>query len=331
MFLKKFKGTGPGVIIMIFFIALILWISAFINPPTYSDSTFETNPMPLYSLLKAVAGVTPFIGVLFSFCMVLLMAFLLVSFNTSEFFISERTFQPAIIYILISGLFPQLQILNPVLPAALFLMLTIRRIMDAYRVQGTAFNFFDAGILLSTGSFFYADLIWFGLLIIIGIALLRTGNVRELSISLLGLATPWIITFGLYYVLGKDIGLFLALVGDNLFNASAGIIIPRITIVALIFLIVLILVSIVHLLTFINSKKIKSRKTFFLLIWEFFISIVLLVILPSASAEILWLTGIAASYFITHYFVFARKKVVPEIFFTGLIILIFLIQILYIF
>ena len=38
-------------------------------------------------------------------------------------------------------------------------------------------NFFDAAILISTGSLFYANLIWFGLLVIIGIALIRTVDI----------------------------------------------------------------------------------------------------------------------------------------------------------
>ncbi len=84
--------------------------------------------------------------------------------------------------------------LNPAIFGAMFLMLAIRRIMDAYRDPGIAYNFFDAGILIGIGSLFYANLIWFGLLIIIGIALLRTGNIKEIAISVIGLITPYILT-----------------------------------------------------------------------------------------------------------------------------------------
>jgi hypothetical protein len=53
------------------------------------------------------------------------------------------------------------------------------------------------------------------------------------------------------------------------------------------------------------------------------------IILPSVSVEIVWLTGIPASYVLAHYFVFVKKKLVPEIFFSVLFILIVLIQIWY--
>ena len=85
-------------------------------------------------------------------------------------------------------------------------------------MTGTAYSYFDAGILISTGSLFYANLIWFGFLVIIGIALFRTGNLKEIVISILGLLTPYLITFGIYYVIGKDISALIKFLGDNLFQ-----------------------------------------------------------------------------------------------------------------
>jgi len=329
MLLRLFKGTGPGVIFLIIVTLIAVWISAFLIPEIDSVFHYETDPMPLYGLLKQVIGNNHILGMILSFSMVSLMAFFLVNFNTTVFFINERTYLPALIYILFGGLFPQYQLLNPVLPASLFLMLAIIRIMEGYRKPGTAYNFFDAGILISTGSLFYANLIWFGLLIIIGIALLRTGNMGEIAISILGLITPYLLVFGLYYVIGKDLKALLSLVEDNLFARSAGYLFPRLTVVALIFTAIIMLVSIAYLFMFINTKKIKSRKTFFLLIWVFVISIGVYFVLPSVSVEIVWLTGIPVSYFLTHYFVFVKKKLVPEIFFSVLFILILLIQIWY--
>jgi len=59
--------------------------------------------------------------------------------------------------------------------------------MDGYAQTGTAYNYFDAGILSVPEVCFMRNLIWFGLLVIIGIALLRTGNAKEIVISVLGL------------------------------------------------------------------------------------------------------------------------------------------------
>jgi hypothetical protein len=255
------------------------------------------------------------------------MSFLMVNFNTIVFFIHERTFLPALFYVLLGGLFPDHQILNPVLPASVFLIMAIFRIMDGYHVSGTAYNYFDAGLLISTGSLFYANLIWFGVLVIIGIALLRTGNLKEIVIAVLGLLTPYLITFGLYYVIGKDVGDLMKVLADNLFSRPTYYPFPVLTIVALVFCSVLIFISLFKLFQQMNTKKIKSRKTFALMIWSFIISLLVYFALPSASIEIIWLTSIPVSYFLTHYFVFVKKKLVPEILFTLLFVFILLIQI----
>ncbi len=330
MLLRLFKGTGPGVIFMIAVSFVALWISAFLDPQMPGQAIYETSPMPLYGVIRLLIGNHPLAGVIFSFLIVSVMVFLLTYFNTSVFFINERTFLPAFIYILFSSIFPEYQLLNPVLPAALFLMLAVMRIMETYREPGTAFSFFDAGILISIGSLFYINVIWFDLLVIIGIALLRTGNIKEITISVLGLITPYFLVIGFYYVLGKDIGAFLSDITSNLFGETPGYYFSRLIIIVLIFSGLIFLISIVFLLMQMNSKKIKSRKTFFLLLWALFLSLASYFSLPSVSVEIIWITGIPASYIIANYFVFVRKKILPEIIFSGFFLLIILLQIFYI-
>jgi len=327
MLLRRFKGTGPGVIFLIIVILIAVWLSAILNQRLHPRFIYESDPMPLYGLLKTLIKNSHVLGVILSFLLVSLMSFLMVNFNTIVFFIHERTFLPALFYVLLGGLFPDHQLLNPVLPASVFLIMAIFRIMDGYHISGTAYNYFDAGILISTGSLFYANLIWFGVLVIIGIALLRTGNLKEIIISVLGLLTPYLITFGLYYVTGKDVGDLMRVLRDNLFSKPTYYPFPAITVVALVFCCFLIFMSLVNLFQHMNNKKIKSRKTFSLMIWTFIISLIVYFALPSASIEIIWLTSIPVSYFLTHYFVFVKKNRLSEILFTLLFVFILLIQI----
>lgn len=329
MLLKFFRGTGPGEVFLIFLTALGVWVSAFINPHLSTSFNYDTNPMPLYGLLKQVIGENALFGVIFSFVLVLLMSFLIVNFNTSHFFINERTFLPASIYVLLSGLFPHYQLLNPVLPASVFLILAIRRIMDAYKKPGTAFNFFDALLLIGTGSLFYANLVWFALLAIIGIAILRTGNIKELIISLIGLITPALLTVGIYYALGENIFLLPDVLYYNLFAGTGEYYFSGLVIAGLVLLGLIVLISLVHLLSLLNNKKIKSRKTFTELIWALVISFVVYFALPSASVELIWLAGIPISYILAHYFIFKLKKLLPEIFFAAMFIIIGFMQIWY--
>lgn len=329
MLLRLFKGTGPAVIFLIIITLFAVWLSVSLKPLSDSVSYSTVEPMPLYSLLSFLTAKTHYLGVIVSFLMVSLTAFLLVTFNTRILFINERTFLPALIYILLGGLFPEYQTLNSVLPATIFLMIAFGRIMDSYRKQGVVYNYFDAGILIGTGSLFYANLIWFGLLVIVGITLLRSTNIIEITTSVLGLITPYVITFGVYYVLGKDLRVLISIIENNLIGKSEAYEFSRLSIVALITIGIIIFVSIGHLFRLLNTKKIRSRQTFFLLIWGFIISAGVYIFVPSSSVEMIWIIIIPASYFLTHYFVFVRRKLVPEIFFSVLFVLVLLIQIWY--
>jgi hypothetical protein len=330
MLLRLFKGTGPGVIFLIAVTYIAVWLSAFISPSAVSVSQFETGQMPLFELMTKATGKNIYIQSGISFSLVAIMAFLLVNFNTASFFINERTYMPALMFVLIGGLFPECQLLNPVLPASIFLMLAVVRIIESYRKPGIANNFFDAGILISTGSLFYANLIWFGLLVIIGIIVIRSVSLTEIMISVIGLLTPYLITFGIFYVTGKDLGAQWSIITDNLLFRTDGYFFTRLTIIAVIFTLIIIIVSMSYLFSHMSSKKIKSRKAFSLFIWVFLISVAVYFVLPSVSVEIIWIIAIPVSYFLTHYFVFIKKKIIPELFLSGLFLLILLIQIFYI-
>lgn len=327
MLRKKFRETGPDVVILIVIIFLLTWTGAFLHPHLPAYQGFDVKPMPLFNLFMNATNFSPLFSVIVASLLVLLIAFLLVNFNTSAFFISERNFLPALIYVLLSGYFPLYQILNPVLPAAVFLILGIRKIIESYKVQGTAFSFFDAGMLISVGSLFYAGLIWFGLLLIIGIAILRTGSIKEIIISILGLATPVFIVYGFLYVTGKDMDSMLSAVTYNLFAKDSHYSIPVLTLVVLIISGIIVLISVAQLLSAINSKKIKSRKTFILFLWTLFICAAVYFLLNPVSVEIYWLAVIPTSYFLSHYFVFSRSKLLPEIMLAVLFVLAALVQV----
>lgn len=330
MFLRKFKSTTPDVMVLIIIITFLIWLRPIMHPGIPSSLDFDLRPMPLFSLLLHLTGKVPLIGVLFTLIILLLSASLLVNFNTSEFFLNERTFLPALFFVLISGLFPVQQVLNPALPGAVFLILAIRRIMDSYKVRYVAYSFFDAGLLISTGSLFYAPFIWYGLLLVVGLALLRTGNLKEIIFSALGIITPWFIISGLYYVAGDDPFSVFSDLTYNLYTKREGAGLPVPDLIAVVATGFILLISTLDLFSTINTNKIKSRKTFSLLLWALFITAGLYVALPAVSIEAFWLAAVPASYLLTHFFINTRRKFISELWFSVLLVSVLAVQIGYI-
>jgi hypothetical protein len=328
MFLRRFRQTGPDIIIMIFIISVLVWLGSFLHPADISLQVPFDRPMPLYNILAKLNHLGSFVTVLSAYLLVLLIAFLLVNLNTTDLFIGERTFLPGLFYILFTGVFISQMTLNPVLPSAIFLILATRRIMDSYKVQGVAYSFFDAGMLIGVGSLFYFNFIWFGLLLIIGIALLRSGNPKEIIISILGLATPLFLVYGFLFITGKDITTLASAADYNLFGITSQHLFSRSEFAAIIVIGIVLIVSLSRLIPSLTSKKIKARKTFNLLIWALLLSITLYFLSHSVSVELVWITGIPLSFIISYFFVYAKKKLVPEIMFISLFVVVALVQIL---
>ena len=250
MVLKFFKGTVPSVVVMIVIIFIAMW-----TPLFFSESTVSyNNPMPLFGALEHLLGSKIWISNIVAVAICATLAFMITDLNTTHFFINERTFIPSLIFILLTALLPQYQSLNPALPASILLIFAIKRILESYHKQGVAYNFFDAGILIGTGSLFYANLIWFGTLTFISIAIFRSINVKEITISILGIITPYIIMFGLYYLLNYDLNELFSLIYDNLFSESASFNFSKLTIVALIFISIVVVFSLGHMLILRNTK-----------------------------------------------------------------------------
>jgi hypothetical protein len=216
MILRFFKGTVPLVIIVIAIIFIAVWTPLFL---TQSNVSYN-NPMPLYGLLEHLLGQKIWISNIVAAAICTALVFLITYLNTEHSLINERTFVPALVFILFTALLPQYQALNPALPASLFVMFAIKRMLESYRKQGVAYNFFDAGILIGTGSLFYANLIWLGMLIFVGIAIFRSINLGEIAVSILGLIIPYLIMFGVYYLLDYNLSELFSLIYNNLFSEA---------------------------------------------------------------------------------------------------------------
>ena len=327
MVLRLLKRTGPGVLFIILVIFSAVWAGAFLNPHSPVAFAYETEPMPLYALLKLVFGSNSLYGLIFTVSQVAVVAFLLTTINSSGGLNDEKSLLPALIYILFGGFFPQYQVFNPALTASVFLLIAISRIMDGYNKPGIIYNFFDAAFLISTGSLFYVNLIWFGVLVFIGIAILRTGNITELAISVAGLIAPYFITFGILYVAGRDPFELWQLVVVNLFEKIDFYHFTILSLVAVFIVVTGVLASIGNLARLMNTKKIKSRKIFSLQVSTFLISVVIFFAVPSASIEMIWLMIIPASYFLSFYFIYTKKRLIPELYFLVLLLIVFFIQI----
>jgi hypothetical protein len=195
--------------------------------------------------------------------------------------------------------------------------------MDAYRKNGTAFCFFDASLLIGTGMLFYANLVWYGLILIVGVIILRGYNIKEIILSIAGLMVPSLLLAGYLYVFNSDPGVILQRFISNISVRQAETEIPVIKMIIISLCLLILLYALLSLLPRINSMKIKSGKLFILLVWTLFVSVVMVIYSPDSVFDIVYFGGIPAGYIITNQILNNKRKIFNEIILVTLLLLAF--------
>lgn len=312
--IRFFRGTGIGPLLLLTLITGALWGEYFINPPQTLTSAPD-ELMPLWNIIHSFLSGSPMAAVFASFSVMLLLVIIIVRFNTTLFFIPRRTYLPALFFIVFYSVFPGEMVLNPSLPAALFIIVGLWRMMAAYRMNGIAYNLFDAALIVSFAGMFYASALWFVVLVIIGLLTLRSPDLREISITLFGALLPWVVLYAVWYLTGKDLSDLTEIIGNNLFEEAAPVYWSRTLIILLIVIALWVLQALGTLLSELPSKKIRSRKIFTLLLWMLVICVAVYLLVPSVSVEITALASIPLTYIMSNYCAFTRRIATAEIFF----------------
>lgn len=320
MLIKVFKETGLFPVTVIALFACALWAGLFIKPPVVTLVGGD-NIMPLWSVILGSLQSLPVLSVIFSLIMMVLLILIMVRFNTSVFFINRRTYLPGFIYVLLFSIFPGQMVLNPALPAAILILAGLWRMVEAYRQDGIAYNFFDAAMLISAGGLFYAGAVWFILLAIIGALLLRSPDIREITLAVAGAILPWVLFYAVWYIAGKDPGELTTIIFGNMFGEAPSVNWSRTIIILLAVIFLNFLPGIITLIPEMSSKKVKSRKTFSMLVWMLVISIVVYLIIPSVSVEIVAIGAIPTAYIVANYCSFTKRTITAEIMLWAMVVM----------
>jgi hypothetical protein len=310
--IRFFRGSGAGPVILMLMAALGLWGVYLIAPPQPENLTV-VQPMPLWGFILRLLSGAPLAGVIFSLLLVLTVAFVMIRFNTEIFFIPRRTYLPALLYILLYSLFPGEMVLNPALPASLLILAALWRMVSSYRLNGMSFNFFDAALMISSAGLLYAGSLWFIVVVFIGALVLRSPDARELALALAGALLPWIVMYAVWYVTGGDTGELTGIIRHNLFDQSPNLSWSRTLIILLVVAGINFLPSLIYLVKEVPAYKIRSRKTWEIMIWMMVISASAIIFVPAVSAEMTAVAALPVAFIMANQMAFTRRVVIAEI------------------
>ena len=100
MLLRIFSDSRIATAFLIFLVALLLWIPGFISPET-TAFYHPVKPMPLYRLFADLLTGQVLLSKIIAFIFILFQAVLMVRLNASFILIQQRTFLPALFFLLL--------------------------------------------------------------------------------------------------------------------------------------------------------------------------------------------------------------------------------------
>jgi len=313
MLLKTLKSNQTFHFLLIPLVAGALWIKSFLNPMLFPFYTGEDS-MLLYQPINALIGKSTVASNIFALVFIILLAFLILKLNVQYTFIRVRTVLPSILFILITSGLHELHAMHPIYPAALFLILTIDRIFNAYDKEVIHSNAFEAGIFLAIGSLFYLNLVFFFPFLWIGFLIIKPKvNWREYILSTLGFILPWLAALAYYAGTGQSDDL-IGVLKENI-SSHQSFLVGNLPIqIYLGFLGFLTLLASFLILSQYDGKKISSRKYFKAFFWIFLMSCILIIANPAVSQDIIVLLAIPLTYLISNYLIYMKRPIWGEIY-----------------
>ncbi|MCB0804290.1 MAG: hypothetical protein KDC05_00750 [Bacteroidales bacterium] len=202
MILKLFKQSYLLQYAMLFFLAILLWFPAFVNPPELEISN-QPYISPLWHLVSGILAGYPMTGVVIAFLLTLTGALFINAILDKYDLVPKNTLIPAALYIIMMSHQPDYLQLHPETIAAFLMLIVLFSLFDIY-TQHEAYNqVFNTGFLSGIASLFFFPSALFLLFIYLTFFAYRLYTWREWFIALSGFLINWFFLASYYFLFDK--------------------------------------------------------------------------------------------------------------------------------
>lgn len=199
-----FRRKNPGNAFLLLFYGLILKFPIFLNPrlPVVSD-----NDNYLYrQILKFVysfTGQTPVVFSIITFLLLFLQASIFNRVASHHKLLAKPNFLPGMAYMLVTSLFVSWNYFSAPLLVNTFMMWIWYRMLNLYNSHQPGSAIFNIGILIGLTSMVYFPAIFFTVLMLFTLLIMRPFRLREWIVGIIGITIPYYFLFILLYLTGK--------------------------------------------------------------------------------------------------------------------------------
>ncbi|MEX0982022.1 MAG: hypothetical protein WD577_05990 [Bacteroidales bacterium] len=311
MLLKLIKSNRPSGILFLFFLMILLWFRCFIDSKPHT----AVIAMPLYDLLFGTLQQSHIASCIVSMLIFGLLLPLIIRFNIIHFLLEERTYMPAIFYLMLTASYPPALQLNPILISAPFLLIALLMLIRGDEHRADPMALFNASLVLAAGSLFFLKILWFIPFLWITATIIRPLKWRGIINPLLVLIILLLFSITYYWVFRDNLSLLETLLKENLSLSHERFYrleTPQMVLYG--YLLILFIISSTHLLSRYQFRKIIIRKLYLVLFILFVYVLLFALFISTYTAELTAFLAIPLAYLFSNFFYRRKNHWIQELF-----------------
>ena len=328
--LKIFKndralGTGAFILLLIG-----IFLPSFIKDLSSTGSADLNSyvAMPFYKLVFGAIHTLPVLDHLVAMLIIMLMSYLLIRIGLRDQLLQQRSFMPAIFFILFTAALPAARQVSPALVASLFYLLCFIILFEVADKKPDTLSIFSASLILVLGSMFCLKLIWFVPLIWVSLWTMRQVTWRELFYPVAAYIFLALLLFTWYWGVKENGSAFTTLIAENL-SFSGGLQVFHFSVYILYgFMLLLVGVASIYMINRFQSRKTLVQNIYQVLFYMFLAGILFFVFISRFDPGSLVFIAIPVTYVLSNYFHQKKSPWIHELVFWILLGLVVYVQLM---
>ncbi|HEY0245954.1 MAG TPA: DUF6427 family protein [Mucilaginibacter sp.] len=314
-----FRTYNPINVLWLAILLLLLRMGYVSHTPDKIEFTFVE---PFARLLFPVAyeyALSPFVNVFLAGVIVFIQALLLNQLCSHYNLLGKPSFLPALMYVVVSGLFTPFLVLTSPLICNFFVIAMLYKLFDFYKGNDAQSIAYDLGMIVAVGSLIYLPFIYMFLTIWIALMIFKPFNWREWVAGIMGYATIFFFLAVFYYMndrLGQFYKIWLPLTTKFPYRISFN----YYNYLVLIPVIAILLLCLIKIRQNFFRSYVQIRKSFQLLFIIFLVAGLSFYVKAEFHLNHFLLCAVPAAIFFAYYFLYASVRWFYESLFVLLLI-----------
>ncbi|QJD95686.1 beta-carotene 15,15'-monooxygenase [Mucilaginibacter robiniae] len=221
--------------------------------------------------------------------------------------LGRPSFLPALMYIVLSGLFQHFLVLSPPLICNFFIIWLLFKLLDFYKAEDAKTTAYDVGMIAAAGTLIYLPFVYLMVCVWIALIIFRPFDWRDWAASLIGYATVFFF-IAVFYYLNDRLNHFYQ-IWTPLGTPFTGIaLLDKYDFLLLIPVIIIVILGLFKLQENFFKSYVLIRKTFQLLFFFFIIAAFSFYVRPAFGLSHFLICIVPVAVFFAYYFLYASKR-----------------------